>query len=223
MPASPASIDQHRHSGRRRLVLAGVGGAVTALVVSWVAPWELTILLAFDVAAIAVVVRSWAHAFNMTPADTRSYSTVEDNSRTLADIVLLAACVVSLVGVALAFVKANEGSSSEEIVLKVAGITSILLAWLLVHTIYAFKYAHAYYLDPIGGIDFKSKGDDEAPDYRDFAYVAFTVGMTYQVADTDVTHRTVRHLVLGHALLSFVFGAVILATVVNLIAGLLNS
>ncbi len=85
------------------------------------------------------------------------------------------------------------------------------------------SYAHAYYLDPVGGIDFKAKGDEGDPDYRDFAYVAFTVGMTYQVADTDVTQRTVRHLVLGHALLSFMFGAVILATVVNLIAGLLNS
>jgi uncharacterized membrane protein len=100
---------------------------------------------------------------------------------------------------------------------------TILLAWLLVHTIHAFKYAHAYYRDPVGGIDFKSKGADADPDYRDFAYVAFTVGMTYQVADTDLTQRRFRHLVLGHALMAFMFGAVILATMVNLIAGLLNS
>ena len=196
---------------------------VTALVAAWFMPWQLTILVAFDVAAVIVVLRAWTHVFDFTSDDTREYSRIEDNSRALADIVLLGACGVSLIGVALAFVKANEGSSTLEIELKVFGIVSILLAWLLVHTIHAFKYAHAYYLDPVGGIDFKSKGDDADPDYRDFAYVAFTVGMTYQVADTDLTQRALRHLVLRHALLSFVFGAVILATVVNLIAGLLNS
>ena len=153
----------------------------------------------------------------------RAYALIEDNSRALADIVLLAACLVSLVGVAAAFIKADEGSAFLEVEMKVLGIVTILFAWLVVHTISAFKYAHAYYTEPVGGIDFKSTEDDPDPDYHDFAYVAFTVGMTYQVADTDLTQRKLRHLVLRHALLSFVFGAVILATMVNLIASLLNS
>jgi uncharacterized membrane protein len=62
-----------------------------------------------------------------------------------------------------------------------------------------------------------------APDYRDFAYTAFTVGMTFQVSDTDITSQEMRRAVLRHALLSFLFGAVILATTINVIAGLLNS
>ena len=85
----------------------------------------------------------------------------------------------------------------------------------------ALRYAHVYYTPPKGGIDFKSRGVEE-PDYLDFAYTAFTVGMTFQVSDTDITRREMRHQVLRHAFISFLFGAVILATTINVIAGLLN-
>jgi uncharacterized membrane protein len=95
-----------------------------------------------------------------------------------------------------------------------------VLSWAVVHTVFALRYAHEYYTPPVGGIDFKS-GEYE-PDYGDFAYLAFTVGMTFQVSDTDVGSRSVRRTVLRHALISYLFGAVILALVVNVIAGWLN-
>jgi uncharacterized membrane protein len=82
------------------------------------------------------------------------------------------------------------------------------------------RYAALYYGRPGGGIDFNSA---EPATYRDFAYLAFTVGMTFQVSDTDITRREMRHQVLRHALISFLFGAVILATTVNVVAGLLNT
>jgi uncharacterized membrane protein len=88
--------------------------------------------------------------------------------------------------------------------------------------VFALRYAHIYYTDPEGGIDFKDKGA-ERPDYVDFAYTAFTVGMTFQVSDTDITRREMRHQVLRHALISFLFGAVIVSTMVNVIASLLNT
>jgi uncharacterized membrane protein len=69
----------------------------------------------------------------------------------------------------------------------------------------------------VGGIDFKS-GSDYAPDYRDFAYVAFVVGMTFQVSDTDITRRQIRRTVLQHSLLAYLFGAVIIAVVINIVA-----
>ena len=89
------------------------------------------------------------------------------------------------------------------------------------HTVFALRYAHIYYTEPEGGIDFKTKGG-ERPDYVDFAYTAFTVGMTFQVSDTDITRREIRRTVLRHALLSFLFGAVIVASAVNIVATLLN-
>ncbi len=128
---------------------------------------------------------------------------------------------MSLVGVVLVFLKANEGLRPNEALLEGAGIVTIVCSWLLVHTVFMLRYAHLYYTPPVGGIDFKTR--DEHPDYRDFAYTAFTVGMTYQVSDTDITQRAMRHQVLCHAAISFLFGAVILATTVNVIAGLLNT
>jgi uncharacterized membrane protein len=95
-------------------------------------------------------------------------------------------------------------------------VFTVVLSWTVVHTVFMLRYAHEYYTPPVGGIDFKS-GDYE-PDYRDFAYLAFTVGMTYQVSDTELNRREIRHTLLRHALLSYLFGAVILALLVNVIA-----
>lgn len=200
-----------------------MSGLVAAVVAAWFVPWQLTLLVAWDVVALVVVVRAWSHVWNFTAADTRAYAMVEDTSRATADILLLAASTVSLVGVAVAFVKANEGSRDEELVIKLIGVVTILLSWIVVHTIQTFKYADAYYREPTGGIEFRDRAVEDVPDYRDFAYLAFTVGMTYQVSDTEVTQQRMRRMILWHALLSFVFGAVILATTVNLIANLLNS
>ena len=100
---------------------------------------------------------------------------------------LLGAGVASLVGVGFAFLKAQESGGSREVLLEAMGIVTIVLSWLIVHTTFTLRYAHLYYMgDRAGGIDFK-QGSDYEPDYRDFAYTAFTVGMTYQVSDTDIT------------------------------------
>ena len=94
-----------------------------------------------------------------------------------------------------------------------------LLSWAVVHTVFALRYAHLYYTDTPGGIDFKQ---EPMPDYHDFAYVAFTVGMTFQVSDTDINTRPMRRAILRHALLSWLFGAIIVAMTINLIAGLVR-
>jgi len=80
------------------------------------------------------------------------------------------------------------------------------------------RYAHLFYLDG-GGIDFHS---EEFPHYRDFAYVAFTLGMTYQVSDTNLTSKRIRSTALRHALISYVFGIAVIAVTINVVAGLLN-
>jgi len=98
---------------------------------------------------------------------------------------------------------------------------TIVCSWLLVHTVFALRYAHVYYTEPEGGIDYKSKGLED-PDYLDFAYTAFTIGMTFQVSDTDIQRREIRRTVLRHALLAYLFGAIILAVAINLIASLVR-
>src|SRR5205823_6262617 len=94
---------------------------------------------------------------------------------------------------------------------------SIVASWGVVHTVYALKYARLYYEGPDGGIDFDG---DHPPTYVDFAYLAFTVGMTFQVSDTEINARVIRAAVLRQSLLAYLFGAVILAATINLLAGL---
>jgi uncharacterized membrane protein len=91
------------------------------------------------------------------------------------------------------------------------------LSWLLVHTVYTLRYAMLYYAGRDGGIDFNQT---TSPRYSDFAYLAFTLGMTFQVSDTDLKTPAIRATALRHALLSYLFGAVIVATMINLVAGL---
>ena len=98
----------------------------------------------------------------------------------------------------------------------ITAILTVMLSWALVHTLFALRYARLYYSDHPGGIDFKN---DAPPDFLDFAYVAFTVGMTFQVSDTDVQLRSIRRAVLRQALISYVFGVVIIAVTINVIAG----
>jgi uncharacterized membrane protein len=100
------------------------------------------------------------------------------------------------------------------------GIASVAGAWAVVHTVFTLRYALLYYTDDAGGIDFNQS---ERPAYVDFAYLAFTLGMTYQVSDTDLQTREIRATALRHALLSYLLGAVVLATVINLVAGLGSS
>lgn len=210
------------HSGRTRVMVAASFGVLAAFVVAWFVPWQLTVLVAWDVTAALVVGTVWISIGRFTPEETKQFAIKEDDSRASTHLLLLGAALVSLVGVVLAFLKANEGMHRQELLIEAFGVATIVCSWLLVHTVFALRYAHVYYTDPEGGIDFKTRGE-ERPDYLDFAYTAFTVGMTFQVSDTDVTRREMRHEVLRHALISFLFGAVILATTINVIASLLNS
>ena len=97
------------------------------------------------------------------------------------------------------------------------GVASVVVSWLLVHTIFTLKYARLYYGDPEGGVDFENK---VRPPYSDFAYLSFTIGMTFQVSDTDIKSKQIRRTILRHAWLSFPMGAVIIATTINVVAGL---
>jgi uncharacterized membrane protein len=203
-------------------VLVGVAvGAVAGIAVSFVAPWQLSTLIGWDLAAASTVVFVAATAGRFDTAQTREFATREDDSRASAGFLLLGACLVSLLGVAFALVKASQSQSAQKGVLIGFAVFTVFASWAVVHIVFALRYAHLYYGAPVGGIDFKS-GRDYEPDYRDFAYVAFTVGMTFQVSDTDIGARQMRRTVLVHSLLGYLFGAVILAVLINVVAALLQ-
>ncbi len=120
----------------------------------------------------------------------------------------------------MALKKATESDDgSQQALLTIAAIAAVVVSWFAVHTDFTLRYAHAYYTPPVGGIEFAGV---DRPDYLDFAYVAFTVGMCYQISDTAMLTVPFRRTLLRHALLSYLFGAVIVAVVINVVAGLVN-
>jgi uncharacterized membrane protein len=210
----PLSYDQ-----KMRVATAVVIGAVAALVAAFLVPWQLTVLIGWDVTALVLLIWNWAGMALADGGTTQMAVGRTDDSRTASRLLVLAAAVASLVGVAMAVVKAKAVSGELAVVLNVGAIVTIALSWALVHTLYTAHYARLYYDHEAGGVDFKSTKD---PDFRDFAYLAFTIGMTFQVSDTDIEDRTIRRTVLCHALLSYLFGAVIVAAAINFVAGLIN-
>jgi uncharacterized membrane protein len=208
-------------SARQRALIVAAAGGIAGIVAAFFTPWQLSTLIGWDVAAVTNFVWVAATAGRFDAAEPRAFATREDNSRTLAQFLVLGACVASLLGVAFALLKASQSSGSGKGVLIGFAVFTVISSWALVHTVFALRYAHRYYSEPVGGFDFKS-GREYAPDYRDFAYVAFTVGMTFQVSDTDVQRREMRRTVLVHSLFAYLFGAVILAVMINVVAALLQ-
>jgi uncharacterized membrane protein len=181
-------------------------------------PWQIAALTGWNVSAAVYIAWVWLSIGRMDGAATSEVATIEDESRPAADVILLGASLASLLGVGFALVEAAATSGTARgVMIAVASIT-LLLSWAAVHTVYTLRYASLYYADG-GGIDFN---DDRSPDYGDFAYVAFTIGMTYQVSDTAVRSRSIRRTALRHAFLSFVFGTGVVAMVVNVVSGLIN-
>jgi uncharacterized membrane protein len=183
-----------------------------------VAPWQLAVLLGWDASALAYLA-STLPVLRHDGAATEELAVFEDESRRTADALLLGVCVVSLGAVGTGLAEANRADGGGEVLLTAASAATVVLSWCVVQAVHTLRYASLYYRNRAGGVDF---GGTPQPDYRDFAYVAFTVGMTYQVSDTDLSSPEIRRRALAHALLSYVFGTVIIATTINIIASLLR-
>jgi uncharacterized membrane protein len=204
-------------SDRLEALVAALAGAVVAAVVVALDSPAFGLLLGWDTVAIVYV--GWlTYLLRSYDADlTSRRAMVTDLDRVVTDIALLGAAVVSLVAVAFVLAGAGRRGGVGELISVGVGLLSVALSWAMVHILFTLRYAVLYYREPAGGIDFNQ---DDPPTYRDFAYVAFTVGMTYQVSDTAVRSPEIRAQMLRHALLSFLFGTGILATTVNLVASL---
>ena len=213
-----SAVGDARSPALRRLVVSAGAGAATAALAGLVTSWQLAVLLGWDGAAL-VHVLSTLPVLRHDGAATEAHAAEEDETRRTADALLLGVSVVSLVAVGAGLAAANRASGGEEVLLTAASAATVVLSWCVVQTVHTLHYASLYYRPPAGGVDF---GGPDRPDYRDFAYLAFTVGMTYQVSDTDLSSRDIRRRVLGHALLSYLFGTVIIATTINIVASLLR-
>ncbi len=163
------------------------------------------------------VVWTWREIWPQNPEETAAHARQEDPSRPIADIACLSAAVASLVAVGVLLVSAGNAKGATKLLEIGLSIGAVAAAWSLVHTVFTLRYARLYFGTGECRISFN---DDDPPRYSDFAYVAVTVGLTFQVSDTDLRSNEVRRLAIRHMLLSYLMGAVFVAITINLVAGM---
>jgi len=204
-------------SARRAGACVAVG-VVAGVLVGVTASPALTPLVAWCAAGTTALVGVWAQCWRQDPAGTRRLAEEESSSRVTDDAIVIA-CLVSIVAVVIALLRSRDQSGQpESVALVVLGVLGTMVAWALVNTVYALKYARMYYLDhDHDGFDVRQEAP---PTYSDFAYFAFTVGMSYTGPEIEATATAVRRKVLPHALLSYFFGTVLIAVAINLVTNL---
>ncbi|HEU0266011.1 MAG TPA: DUF1345 domain-containing protein [Candidatus Saccharimonadaceae bacterium] len=200
---------------RSRLVItACIGVVVGCIAVVIGSGWILGCLAGWDAAALSFIGSVlWDFSGHSREGTARIAKSLDLSGWTL-DAVVIVAALASLVAVGALL----SASGSDRLLRVGFGLVSIVLGWASVHMLFMLRYAAVYYQGK-NAIDFN---DREAPKFSDFAYLAFTIGMTYQVSDTNFQSSAMRKVALGHALISFVFGTVIIATTINLVAGLIG-
>ncbi|GAA3614741.1 DUF1345 domain-containing protein [Microlunatus ginsengisoli] len=206
-----------RWSAVTRLVLAVGAGLVVSVLAGLItnAPLALlgglaTMALVFDLSGVAAL---WP----MSSEVTRASVSDESFRPIVAELTVVAVACGGVAGIVVLLVL---GRDTTRTAAAAVGLVGVFMLWGMLHLMYAVRYADLYYSDSVGGIDFNN---DVPPAYRDFFYFSYNLGMTYQVSDTSVSDPAIRSVVLRHCLLSYLFGTVILASTINLIAGIVTS
>lgn len=201
-----------------RVLVVFASGVLAFGLLLLVTTWEVALIGSWIVAAGLFLLWVWLGVHTADAQRTKDLARLEDPSRITADVLLVAASGASLVAVALALLRAGEEQgTAKHITIAIAGIC-LVASWTTVNTVFMLRYARQYYDGDPGGIEFK--GEEHGPTYADFAYLAFTIGMTYQVSDTTLASSVIRATALRHALLSFVFVTSVVAITINIVAQL---
>ncbi|MFL5738210.1 MAG: DUF1345 domain-containing protein [Actinomycetota bacterium] len=221
---SQKSLDERpRMKAGVRVSWAAAAAIIVLVVAMFFTPWQVAILLGWDAGILVFMAWVFVDTWELSPTETQRLAKRVDDFETSSHAILVLASIISLVGVGLALFKASEGEGVAKALITLVAVVSVALSWTVVHTVFMVRYARRYFEENDGqggGIDFHG---NEMPDYRDFAYLAFTIGMTYQVSDTDISVRAIRRVALRHALISYIFGVSVIAVVVNVVAGLLSA
>jgi uncharacterized membrane protein len=204
-------------SAYKKLLLATTAGILVGIIAAIFGSIKIVPLAVWDTVAATFSVWTWWSIWPLSAQETKRATNREDPGRGISDLILNIASFASLIAVGLVLI---QGSSAEGVAKGLyagLGLVSVVLSWLVIHTIYTLKYADLYYDNPGGGVDFNQTSD---PKYSDFAYLSFTVGMTFQVSDTNLKNNDFRRAALHQANLSYFFGTIIIASMINLVVNL---
>lgn len=215
--------------GTRARVLIPVVTALIVLLLTW-GRVELvgSMIAAWDAFAFCFLALTWMAILGFSIDQIRKAANIQDAAgRFVFAFAIVAACA-SLFAVTLLLRTAKQFQGPELLAHLALSVAAVAGSWGLIHTIFTLRYAHIYYDDEecsghdapgetVGGLEFPN---ESRPDYVDFAYFSFVIGMTFQVSDVVITARRIRRLALLHGVVSFAFNTMILALSLNIITGL---
>jgi len=208
-------------AGLQRLAYGAAAGVAVGLL-----PWPLSpiacALLGWSCGTAVYLLLAWWLAETFDAERTRARSQSLDQPNVLILGIMLTAVGACVAAITMLLQQVKQMGGAERAAHIALGLVALATSWLLIHTIYAFHYAHRYYQTEMRqtvagpGLDFPGKLD---PDYFDFLYFSFVIGMTSQVSDVQVTSRDMRRITLVHGVLAFAFNMLVLALSINVVAG----
>lgn len=192
-------------------------------------PPSVGFMLVWIAFAASFSIFSWIVILSIHPKGLRNIAGPQDTSRSLVFLFILFAAFVSVFAIIVLLQQAPGASKNgltRDILLAAA---AVFCSWTLIHTLFTLHYAHLFYTYPDqdahargknkGGLEFPGTS---VPDYLDFAYFSFVLGMTYQVSDVQITSPVIRRLALLHGFLSFVFSTIIIAFSISITSGIIG-
>jgi uncharacterized membrane protein len=215
-----------RMDAQHRFMISLVISAIAFFLVDGRYSTPSVILFTWMSFALSVIIMIWITFLSSHPREVRKIAKLQDSSRAMLFAFVIVASVVSLTAVFF-LLKASKGNHANVDSHIFLAITAVFISWWLVHTIFTTRYAHMYYdTDKDDGSPRKGGGlqfpDETEPDYLDFVYFSFVIGMTFQVSDVEISSREIRRLAWLHGLISFVFNTAIVALSINVISGLVS-
>jgi uncharacterized membrane protein len=208
-------------TGHQRLVYGAAVGALVALLPLPMA-WPSHMLLAWCTATATFLVLAWWLAVEFDAERTRERAQAQDQSGLILFTLMLLSIFISAGAIAVMLQHVKDLAGPQRLGHLALSMLALATSWLLMQTIFAFRYAHLYYQSELrghpqgAGLEFPGK---LPPDYFDFLYYAHVVGMTSQVSDVVVTARHMRRLTLLHSVTAFAFNMLVLALSINVMAG----
>ena len=210
-------------TGPQRLMYGLSAGLATAAVPIQMG-WQFRGLLGWCVGIVIYLLLAWWLCIGFDAQRTRSRAQAQDEPGAVLLFVLLLATAVCVAAIAVLMQQSRDLAGIEKALYVGLAVFALAVSWLFIQTLFTFHYAHLYYREekhnePDGpGLQFPGRQD---PDYFDFLYHAFVVGMSCQVSDVKVASREMRRLTTVHGVLSFGFNMLILTLSINVVAGLI--
>jgi len=210
------------HDARHRVILGSAAGAAVFFSLRNHVRLPTNIIAAWDAFAFCVLASAWLTILITPQRMLRARAQEEDFGRTVIFVFVVVAACASLFAVGF-LISVGSGHAGH----LVLGLATVVLSWSLIQTVFGLHYAHAFYGDSdqlgetrhAGGLVFPG---EQMPDYFDFAYFSFVIGMTFQVSDVQIASHRMRRLALLQSVLAFGFNTIILALLINTVFDLVK-